>query len=103
MKLPGISEKKMKEIIAEASGEDMLEDAILAGIKMALAETERLESILRRREGCANVGGHTFILHGDSGMIETEIGGGAQRMKWRGSGDCENCDAHLGVSYKEKM
>lgn len=103
MKLQGISEEKMNSIIKEASGEDMLENAIFAGIRMALEETERLEGILRRREGCASVRGHTFILHGDSGMIETEIGGGGSRMKWRGGGDCENCDAHLGVTYKEKM
>lgn len=103
MKLPSISKEKLSEIITEASQEDMMENAIFAGIRMALAETERLEGILRRREGCASVGGHTFILHGDSGMIKTEFGSGDTRMKWRGSGDCENCDAHLGVTYKEKM
>lgn len=103
MKLPRISEEKMKEIIKQASHEDMLETAIASGIQMALAETARLEGILRRREGCAAVQGHVFVLYGDSGMMETEIGGGVARMKWRGSGDCENCDAHLGVSYKEKI
>lgn len=103
MRSPEISDRKMDEIIKEASREDTLENAISAGIKMALEEKERLEAVLRRREGCFHADGHVFILNGDSGMIETEIGGGAARMKWRGSGDCENCDAHLGVTYMEVL
>lgn len=101
MTLPGISEQKMQEIIKASCREDTLESAVIHGIQLALAETERLEGVLRRREGC--VQGHVFLLHGDSGMVEAEMGGGSTRMKWRGSGDCENCDAHLGVTYKEKM
>lgn len=104
MMLPRISDEKMKEIIRDASQEDALEDAIIQGIRLALSETTRLEGVLRRREGCASEGGHVFVMRGDNGMVETEIGpGAATRMKWRGSGECENCDAHLGVIYKEKM
>jgi hypothetical protein len=67
-----------------------------------LAEVERKENIMRRREMCATSGGHHLEVKG-AGVAEMTYGDGVSTMKWDGYAPCQVCDAVLSITYPEML
>lgn len=85
---------------ALADGSGSLEEALLDFGHLVQLELERRENIMNRRMGCVSMKGHVFAVSGD-GVKEMEYSSGNVLIKWDGQGQCTNCDATLGVTYKE--
>lgn len=65
-------------------------------------ETHRRTAIENTRMGCLMNGGHSFTIHGEFGDI-TCSGGEMTIDQFRATGQCQNCDAVLGISYREDL
>lgn len=98
-----LSHEELAELLRAFKNTGGWESDMLAFGSQVQDAIERRETIIRRREACHMSGGHSFVLTGDSGFGEIQYGsGGETRIKWTGFGTCENCDARLGVTYREQ-
>lgn len=70
--------------------------------KLIEKEVNRRNTIENTRMGCLMNGGHQFALSPGGGFNEMECGTPVLIKGWTGSGQCQNCDAVLAVSYREE-
>lgn len=95
--------ERLAKKAALADGSRSLEEALLDFGHLVQLELERRENIMNRRMGCVNMKGHVFALCDGDGVKEMEYSPGNVLIKWDGLGQCTNCDATLGVTYRENV
>lgn len=96
-----LTEQQLLKMLEGLSDPCTLGDMLEFG-KAVQDEVARRETILRRREYCAEQGGHVFLVNG-GGVKEMEYSNGQVEVKWDGYGTCPGCDAVLGVTYKDTL
>lgn len=97
---------KIKKMAEEHWGVEALTDyhweKTIQFAQLVEKEVHRRTAIENTRMGCLMNGGHNFMMRGEFGDI---VCSGAEMTieKFRATGQCQNCDAVLGINYREDV
>lgn len=100
-----VPEEKMRQMLKTfAAGEDDLAEDLIRFADRVQHELVRRNDLLTRRNTCSMRGQHRFRLKGNAGFGQIEYDGSdLTTVGWKGTGECDTCDAVLGVSYTEDL